>query len=226
MKNKYIYIILVLVIVITLIFINKLIISNRMKNIYNSIVYIESIDEEIIKNGSGFVYETKNNKNYIITSYHVVEGCKNIYVYNNKKNKEEAKIVNYDEQNDIVILSITNNLGLKNVKLGNSNKIKLGEDIFTLGTPLNIDYISTLNKGNISYINRKIELKTTSNTRKFNTIQLDINIEEGNSGGPVLNKFGKVIGMVFVKEANADTIAFALPINFVIDIVNLLEENN
>lgn len=226
MKKTYIYIIIVLFIFISVFLINTLINNNRINSIYESLVYIESSDEETIKSGSGFVYKTENNKNYIITSYHVIEGYDDIYVYNTNKKKEKASIMNYDQKNDIAIIGINNNLGLKKITLGNSDKVKIGEDIFVFGTPLNIDYISTLSKGNISYIDRKITIKTSYGPNSFSAIQIDARVEEGNSGGPVLNKSGKVIGMMFVKEANVDGIGFALPINFVMNIVENLEKNN
>ena len=226
MKKKYIYIIIVFFALVFGFIINTLINNNRINSIYESLVYIESNDEKIIKSGSGFVYKTENNKNYIITSYHVIEGYDDIYVYNTNKKKEKANVVNYDKENDIAIIIISNNLGLKKISLGNSDKVKLGDDIFVFGTPLNIDYISSLSKGNVSYLNRRIQIKTSYGTNSFNALQIDSRVEEGNSGGPVLNKSGKVIGMMFVKETNVDGIGFALPINFVMNIVKELDKND
>ena len=223
MKKRHIYISIILFIFISIFIINLLSIYNRFNNVYNSVIYIEASNNEIINSGSGFVYKVSNKKNYIITSYHVVENFKNIYVYNTDKKKEKANIVNYDKDNDIAILSINDNLELKEISVGNSDKVKVGQDVFVFGTPINIDYISTLSKGSISYINRKLKLKTNYGINSFSAIQIDATIEEGNSGGPVLNKSGKVIGMMFVKESNIEGIGFALPINFVIEIVKGLE---
>lgn len=225
MKKTYIYIIIVLFIFISTFIINTIVNNNRIDSIYESLVYIESSDEETIKSGSGFVYKTEKNKNYIITNYHVIEGYDDIYVYNTNKKKAKASIINYDQENDIALISINNDLGLKKITLGNSDKVKIGEDVFVVGTPLNIDYISTLSKGSISYIDRKITIKTSYGFNSFSAIQIDARVEEGNSGGPVLNKLGKVIGMMFVKEKNIDGIGFALPINFVMDVVENLERS-
>ena len=161
----------------------------------------------------------------ILRGYAPIAGGNDIYVYNTNQKKEQASIINYDKKNDIAIIAINNNLELKKITLGNSDKVKLGDDIFVFGTPLNIDYISTLSKGNISYIDRKITIKTSNEINNFSVIQIDSRIEEGNSGGPVINKSGKVIGMMFVKEANVSGIGFALPINFVMNIVEKLEKN-
>lgn len=194
----------------------------NLDSIYNSVVYIESINEDTIKNGSGFVYKVDNNKNYIITSYHVIKGYEDIYVYNNEKQKQKASIVNYDEYADIAILSIENVLTLKDISIGDSNKVNIGDEIYVIGTPLSIDYINTISKGIVTYTNRKL---IVGSDYKFNTIQVDAKVDNGNSGGPLLNSSGEVIGMMFIKEESVDGISFALPINFVMDIVEKLEYN-
>lgn len=197
--------------------------NNNLQDIYNSLVYIESYDEETIKSGSGFVYKTDKNKNYIITSYHVVSGYSSIYIYNTSKKKEKANIVAFNEESDIAVLSIENKLNLKEINIGNSDSVEIGEDIYVLGTPLNIDYISTLSKGIVSFVNRKITVNTSYGSNKYNTIQVDARVDEGNSGGPILNSKGEVIGVMFVKEENVEGIGFGLPINYVMDVVKNLE---
>lgn len=197
--------------------------KNVLHDAWNSLVYIESFDEETIKSGSGFVYKTDNNKAYIITSYHVVSGYTNIYIYKTSKKKEEANIVAYNEDSDIAVLSIDNNLDLKEINIGNSDSVEIGNDIYVLGTPLNIDYISTLSKGIVSFVNREITITTPYGIKNYNTIQVDAMVDEGNSGGPLLNDKGEVIGMMFVKEENIDGIGFALPINYVMNIIENLE---
>ena len=198
-------------------------VNNNLKYIQESAVYIEAYDDETIKSGSGFVYKVTDDKNYIITSYHVVSGYNNIFIYNTSKKKEKANVVAYNENADIAILSINDSLNLKEINIGNSDSIEISNDIYVFGTPLNIDYISTLSKGIISFINREITVTTSYGKNKYNTIQVDARVDEGNSGGPVLNNKGEVIGMMFVKEENVEGIGFALPINYVMDIVQNLE---
>ena len=72
MKKRHIYISIILFIFISIFIINLLSIYNRFNNVYNSVIYIEASNNEIINSGSGFVYKVSNKKNYIITSYHVV----------------------------------------------------------------------------------------------------------------------------------------------------------
>lgn len=219
MKKKIIYITLLILIfyIGALIYVPS---NYDLDNVYDSVVYIESFNEDVIKKGSGFVYETKDNKNYIVTNYHVVRDSKDIYVYNTDQKKVKGNLINYDKDFDIAIISIENKLNLKGIKLGNSDKIKIGQDIYVVGTPIDIQYISTLSKGVISYKNRDISIRTSYGNFNFNAIQIDANIDVGNSGSPLLTKDGKVIGIIFVKEESSNTISFAIPINDIKKVLN------
>lgn len=214
MKNKITYISLIIIIIILILFLkfNNTGSNNEnidFNNLYSSNVYIESIVGEELSIGSGFVYKIDNDKAYIITCYHVITNNEEIYVYNNNKEFEKAQILNYDKASDIAILYINNTLNLKESKIGNSDNIKLGDNIYTLGTPLNDMYSYTLTHGIISYLNRKIKV----NSNDYNTIQFDASITMGNSGGLLLNDKGEAVGMIFLMEANSSGISFAIPIN-------------
>lgn len=192
-------------------------------NIINSVVYIESLDEVSVRSGTGFVYKVDSGKNYIVTSYHVIEGYSDIYVYNSDKEKIKASILNYDEYTDIAILTIEDKLNLKEAVIGESNKIKEEDKVYVIGS-LDLENINSKSYGKIIDIKKKITIETTNGSTNLNAIELNIDVTNGNSGGPLLNKNNEVIGMMFVKEENKN-IAYALPINFVIDIVTKLEHN-
>ena len=194
------------------------------KNYINdSVVYIECIDEETIRSGSGFVYKVEDNKGYVITSYHVIEGYSNIYVYNNDKKKIKASILDYDEYTDIAILIVENKLDLKEVVIGDSNKIKIEDKVIAIGS-LDLGRLNSKSKGKIINTEKQITVDTTHGSSNLNLIELIIDVTYGNSGGPLLNKDNEVIGMMLVKEENKN-IAYAMPSNFVIDIVRKLENN-
>lgn len=200
--------------------------ENNLQKVYNYIVYIKSVGSNKEKYGSGFVYKTQNNRNYIITSYHVIDNSGYIEVYNTKKQKELAKLVAYDKDRDIALLSISNNLNLKDVTIGNVKKIKVGEEIYVIGTPLDIKYIATMSKGIISFIDREIVINVANEKKQYKTFQVSAFTDPGYSGGPVLDKKGKIIGMMFVKEENAEGISFALPIDYIIEIVDKMYKDN
>lgn len=216
---KYICIILVILwIFIALYFFNK---EGNITDIYESLVYIECVNEVGSSNGSGFVYKVKNDENYIITSYHIIDGYDEIYVMDDSNNKLKASIYGYNKNNDIAILTIDDEFNLKRAKI-NKKRLNVGDKVFVAGTPINYNYNNTITGGIVSYVDRKITIG--SNT--YNTIQVDAPINYGNSGGPLINEKGEVLGVVFVKESDIDGIGFVLPIDFVLDVVNEIEIKN
>lgn len=217
--KKYLSYLLVLVVLVS---VDVVIVScflNRkydISKIEESLVYIEAINDSSISSGSGFIYKIMDNKNYIVTNYHIIEGYNDIYVYGADKKQVNATIFGYDEDMDIAILEINDELNLKEVKIGDSNKLNIGNVVYAVGTPIDYRYFSTFTKGIVSYLNRKIVVD--GNT--YETIQVDASINSGNSGGPLIDKKGNVIGVVFIKETDIDGIGFVLPINDVIIIIN------
>lgn len=193
--------------------------KNNDINIEDSLVYVVASSNDMTSFGSGFVYKTNKNKAYIITSYHVVEDYNSIYVYNKNNVKEKGKILNYDIDNDVVLIEVSNDLNLKSLKLGNSDNIKVKDSIYVVGSPIENEYFATYTSGIISYINRKIKVKTSNGSSTVNTIQIDAKINYGNSGSPLLNEKNEVIGMVFVKEEELDGIGFAIPINKIKEVI-------
>lgn len=202
-------------IIVSLFLCNK----NNDINIEDSLVYVVASSNDMTSFGSGFVYKINKNKAYIITSYHVVEDYNNIYVYNKNNVKVKGKILNYDINNDVVLIEISNDLSLKSLKLGNSDNIKVKDNIYVVGSPIENEYFATVTSGIISYNNRKIKVETSNGSVLVNTIQIDAKINYGNSGSPLLNEKNEVIGMVFVKEEELDGIGFAIPINKIKEVI-------
>lgn len=203
--------------IITIFVLNK---EYDIDSINESLVYIEATSFEDNSTGSGFVYKTENNKNYIITSYHILNGYDDIYVYNRDGNKYKADIASYNEANDIAVISVADKLDLKNVKIGNSDDLKVTDEIYAVGTPIDYRYFGTIAKGIVSNLDRKIVV----DGMEYNTIQIDSNINLGNSGGPLLDKKGRVVGLIFIKEDNIDGVGFAIPINFVMETIEKMED--
>jgi serine protease Do len=215
--RKILYIKVIVLILFALFLINVFIHKNNINKIYNSLVYIECIDESTITSGMGFVYKADDNKNYIVTNYHVIQGYFDIYVYNIKKEKVRANLVNYDENNDIALLVIDDKLGLNEVSIGNISNIKKGSKIFVV-EPLLKSNNKTIYEGKVLNFKKSLNIGID-----FSAIEILAKTEPGNSGGPLLDKDGKVIGMMFLKDSSKSNIGFAIPINFVIDTVKKLE---
>ena len=173
--------------------------------------------------GSGFVLTSDG---YIVTNYHVVEGASAIQVNTYDNNTYEAKLVGYDESNDIAVLKVEG-VKLTPVVLGDSDKMNVGDNVVAIGNPLG-ELTFSLTAGMVSALNRQITIDDLS----MNLIQTDCAINSGNSGGALFNSYGEVIGMTNAKysssgnssSASIDNIGFAIPSNTVSDIVTSIIE--
>ncbi len=164
--------------------------------------------------GSGFII---NKKGYIVTNNHVVEKAEDIIVKLSDGKEKEAKIVGTDPETDVAVIKIEGSDNLPIVKLGNSDKIKIGDWVLAIGNPFGLE--RTLTKGIVSAKGRDVE----GITKFANFIQTDAAINRGNSGGPLLNINGEVIGINTAKVGGtAQNIGFAIPINMAKKIITQL----
>ena len=151
------------------------------------------------RGGSGFLID---NKGYIVTNAHVIKGSSFVNVTNNKGDEFTADILYRDEKKDIAIVKINDEdyKPLKNLPYNISkSQVDLGEEVFTLGYPRND---ITYNKGDLS-------AKTGFNGDST-TFQIQMSANPGNSGGPLFNKNGEVIGIISTREKQAEGVTFAL----------------
>ncbi len=155
--------------------------------------------------GSGFII-TKDG--YLFSNYHVVKDAKKIYVFLSDNRRFEAKVVGYDPETDIALLKIpADNLPV--APLGNSDEVEVGDLVVAIGNPFNLSW--TYTTGIVSAIGRKGMI---SGFQKF--IQTDAAVNPGNSGGPLLNIKGQVIGIntaIQSQTGGYQGISFAVPIN-------------
>lgn len=191
----------------------------NIDDLYSSLVYIESKRDNTKIKGSGFVYDIKDSFAYIITNYHVVGASDNVIVYDRYKNKSVAKVVDYDELYDIAVIKVRNQ-NFKKIILGNSDNLQVFDEIYTFGNPLGLEYFGTVNKGIVSYVDRKIKVNNINSISEYYSIQIDAPINNGNSGGALLDKKRKVVGIISIKENDLNGVGFAIPINFVKKIID------
>lgn len=178
--------------------------------------------------GSGFIV---TEDGYIVTNYHVISdaytGGNKITVMLYNGDKFEAKIVGVEEASDIAVLKI-NATGLSAATLGDSDSLQVGEMVYAIGNPLG-ELSFSLADGRVSALDREITTQdaTTGQTTTNNMFQISAAVNEGNSGGPVYNDRGEVIGVVTAKYADTgvEGLGFALPINDVADIIDQLITN-
>lgn len=165
--------------------------------------------------GTGFVIREDG---LIITNNHVIDNADIIKVQLSEKDKEqiEAEVIGGDKKTDIAVIKIKVKNKLPTVTLGKSGELQVGEWVAAFGNPYGHGH--TVTKGIVSAIGREID---EINLLPF--IQTDASINPGNSGGPLVNSRGEVIGVNTAIDARAQNIGFAIPIDYVKDIVPQLE---
>ena len=168
--------------------------------------------------GSGFII---NEDGYILTNYHVVElaisnNTKDVTVILSTGEEIAAKVVNYDQNRDIAMVKLVDGTKVPAVvELGDSDGLYVGQEVVAIGTPLGKNFAQTLTKGIVSGVNRNL---TTEGGNTGDYIQTDAAINSGNSGGPLINTKGEVIGINTAKlsgqsETTIEGMGFAIPIN-------------
>jgi len=160
--------------------------------------------------GSGFLIDTDG---HVLTNYHVVAGAQTIQVTLGDQSRYIAKFIGADTRNDIALLKIDlKGRKLTPLPLGDSRGLVVGQRVLAIGNPFGFQ--STLTTGVISSLGRTVQ--TDENTFIDQAIQTDAAINRGNSGGPLLNTHGQVIGInsaIFSPSGTAAGIGFAIPIN-------------
>jgi len=159
--------------------------------------------------GSGFVMDPRG---YILTNYHVVEGAQSIEVVLGDQSHYTAKFIGADQRNDVALIKIEPKGKLVALPLGDSGSIQVGQKVLAIGNPFGFQ--STLTTGVVSALGRTVQ--TSQTTAIDEAIQTDAAINRGNSGGPLINSHGEVIGInsaIYTPSGTTAGIGFAIPIN-------------
>ena len=178
--------------------------------------------QEVEGIGSGFII---NEEGYILTNYHVIQGAQEISVTLSNDVTTTAQVVNYDENQDVAMIKITDE-SVKipaTVELGDSDSLQPGEEVIAIGTPLSTELSSTVTKGIISATSRSVAVESGVT---MNLIQTDAAINAGNSGGPLVNTKGEVVGINSSKISGeaVEGIGFSIPINDIKDKIESLSK--
>jgi S1-C subfamily serine protease len=160
--------------------------------------------------GSGFLIDPRG---YILTNFHVVAGAQSIEVVLGDRSKYPAKFIGADERNDVALVKIDpKGKQLACLQLGDSSKLQVGQKVLAIGNPFGFQ--STLTTGVVSALGRTVQ--TSETTLIDEAIQTDASINRGNSGGPLINTHGEVIGInsaIYTPTGTTAGIGFAIPIN-------------
>ncbi len=160
--------------------------------------------------GSGFVIDPRG---FILTNYHVVAGAQAIEVILGDQSRYPAKFIGADQRNDVALVKIDpKGKQLSALPLGDSSALQVGQKVLAIGDPFGFQ--STLTTGVVSALGRTVQ--TSQTTFIDQAIQTDASINRGNSGGPLINTHGEVIGInsaIYTPSGTTAGIGFAIPIN-------------
>ena len=190
------------------------------ENVIDSVVSISCSYSGGISTGTGVIL---TGDGYIVTNCHVVEDAQRIQVQLTDGRNLDASLVGLDAISDLAVL-LVNADGLIPAQLGDSSSLRVGDSVVAIGDPLGVELRGTMTDGIISAINRDIDVEG----RIMNLIQTNAALNSGNSGGPLINCYGQVIGINTMKmgdsmsSAGVEGLGFAIPSTTVRDIVNQL----
>ena len=180
--------------------------------------------------GSGIIYKVDQDKAYIVTNNHVVEGATEVEVELNHETRVPANVLGTDALTDLAVLEIDSSEVEYVAKLGSSANLQLGETVLAIGNPISMEFSGSVTKGIVSGLDRSLKVDTNGDGYPdwiTEVIQTDAAINPGNSGGALVNAEGKVVGINSMKIArqSVEGIGFAIPIDAALPIIEQLEQN-
>lgn len=203
--------------------------EEAIDKIYNAVLCIEVLDDsgQTISTGTGFVYDAKG---YVITNAHVVSTAKKVQGTLSNNKTVELEVLGTDSYTDLAVLKMDEKEVLQVASIGKSSNMKIGNTVFTVGSPMGSEYSGTVTKGILSGKDRLIETSNSSNslyqTESFivKVLQTDAAISPGNSGGPLVNLAGDVIGITSLKlvDSSVEGMGFAIPMDDAIKYIDIL----
>ena len=199
-------------------------ISTAVDKIYDAVIYVESYKyNQVVSSGSGFVYKKDSKYGYIMTNHHVVDGATKVSTING--DLVSATLLGSDSYADLAVLRIDADKVIDVASVGDSTKSKIGDTVFTVGTPIDSQYMGTVTKGILSNQARTITVSSNSGNYMMEVLQTDASINPGNSGGPLVNINGEVIGITSMKLVTNEVegMGFAIPIEVAMAQVDKLE---
>ncbi len=191
-------------------------IAESVDKIKDAVVVIEATKNNSTSTGTGFVYDTDGSDAFIMTNHHVIEDASKIQITYSDDTVTEATLVGSDEYADIAVLKVSKSTILGVASIGKSEDVRVGDTVFTIGSPMGKNYRGTVTRGILSGKNRLVSVAVGSNSADWimNVMQTDAAINPGNSGGPLCNINGEVIGVNSMKivEETIEGIGFSIPI--------------
>lgn len=194
-------------------------IADAVDKIYDSVVIVKTYRRnQLYATGTGFVYKKVNGIYYLLTNYHVIQDGDKVEVVFTDNTVEQVTVKGGDKYSDIAVLTYQTDDIKKIAEIGSSVDMRLGDTVFAIGSPLDSSVYSwSVTRGVLSGKDRKVEVSTNNSTANdwiMQVLQTDAAINSGNSGGPLCNSNGQVIGINNMKliTSGVEGMGFAIPI--------------
>lgn len=207
--------------------------EDAIDKVYDSVLCIEVLNDngDTLSTGTGFVYAKDDKYGYVLTNAHVVSGGSNIQATLSNNKVVKLTILGTDSYTDLAVLRMDSKDVLQVASIGTSENMEVGNTVFTVGSPMGATYAGTVTKGILSGKDRLVETSTSNNLLNSESyivkvLQTDAAISPGNSGGPLVNLAGDVIGITSLKlvDEEVEGMGFAIPIEDAMNYVDTLEK--
>lgn len=201
-----------------------------VEKVVNAVVMVKNFqNDKLAGSGSGFIYKIEGDSAYVMTNHHVVNGGKKFVIVTSADEEIEGKVLGSDEYLDLAVIKIAKKDYMNNALAGDNSKVKLGDTVFTIGAPVGYEFRGTVTNGIISGLNRLVEVSTKNNNSEdwvMEVLQTNAAVNPGNSGGPLFNSNGEVIGVISMKlvENSVEGMGFAIPMDYALSHIKTLEE--
>ena len=215
-------------------------IADAVDKLYDATVIVKIQEKnKTVGWGSGFVYKTDDKFGYILTNHHVVDDANKLVIEFTDGSEADSTLVGSDEYNDVAVIKVDKTKVKSVAELGKTEGLRLGDTVFAIGTPVGLEYKFTVTRGILSGQDRMVEMtKNASYTSSGDSwyiklLQIDASINSGNSGGPLANSNGEVIGINNSKltrsysssSSSIENMGFAIPIEDALSVAEQLEKN-
>ena len=197
-------------------------IADAVEKVIDSVVIVEVYqNNKLYGTGSGFIFERDNDVYYVMTNNHVVTDADAVKIVLSNGNSIETTLIGSDQYLDIAVLSFKSNDDLSVASIGSSTSTRIGDTVFTVGAPIDsTTYSWSVTRGVLSGKDRMVSVSTSNSSVAdyiMKSLQTDATINAGNSGGPLCNSNGEVIGITNMKLVSSSSttvegMSFAIPI--------------
>lgn len=204
--------------------------ADAVSNVYDAVVMVRNYQNNAVAStGTGFVYKTDDQYGYIMTNHHVIDGGSKITAIFTNDEEVEATVLGSDQYLDLAVIRVPKDKVIKVAEIGNSENAKIGDTVFTVGSPLGYEYRGTVTDGILSGKDRMVTVSvsnTASSDWVMKVLQTNAAVNPGNSGGPLVNVGGQVIGIISLKlvQTEVEGMGFAIPIEYAMTHITDLEQ--